>query len=491
MPYTLKTNQISVKDPETGEYSGVDILAEQTEQGLIAELQAEGTTQVNRINQAAVDVQSAVDKAETDAAKIISDTQTSVNTLETQKNTIAQTVASMAELGTDTTLSTPGMAADAGAVGDLSRQINDVEDLLIEQLIDYAENVLEGTPVLRNGDNGEIDVNGATCVYSGSTFDADKWVAFPISDFLVSNESFSYKLTFSSDTDLSKISSVAIRKLISPTTTGYLIQEFDAIENVYSMQRTVVNTADLYVAVLLTRYATDFTFTLSMTKSDSTVKIKDGIIKRSNLDPTVASNIIPAINTSTNVFAGTDSGINTEESATTDYGKYNAGFGVRAMQANTTGDHSSAFGFQALMKNTTGEANTAIGEDAIYENINGNGNTAVGAHALQNVTDSQNTGVGSGVMLNLTSGYFNTGIGGYNNGLNLTTGVRNTLIGAGANVSDGGLNDCIVIGMSSANKSGQIKIGQTNSTEVVFRIGGNEYKLNFNQDGTVTWESPT
>lgn len=130
MPYTLKTNQISVKDPETGEYSGVDILAEQTEQGLIAELQAEGTTQVNRINQAAVDVQSAVDKAETDAAKIISDTQTSVNTLESQKNTIAQTVASMAELGTDTTLSTPGMAADAGAVGDLNRQISDVDNIL-------------------------------------------------------------------------------------------------------------------------------------------------------------------------------------------------------------------------------------------------------------------------------------------------------------------------------------------------------------------------
>ena len=130
MPYTLKTNQISVKDPETGEYSGVDILAEQTEQGLIAELQAEGTTQVNRINQAAVDVQSAVDKAESDAAKIISDTQTSVNTLEAQKNTIAQTVASMAELGTDTTLSTPGMAADAGAVGDLSRQLNDLETRL-------------------------------------------------------------------------------------------------------------------------------------------------------------------------------------------------------------------------------------------------------------------------------------------------------------------------------------------------------------------------
>lgn len=139
MPYTLKTNQISVKDPETGEYSGVDILAEQTEQGLIAELQAEGTTQVNRINQAAVDVQAAVDQAESDAATIISSTQTSINTLEAQKNTIAQTVASMAELGTDTTFSTPGMAADAGAVGDLSRQISDVEEGVDPYRINIAD----------------------------------------------------------------------------------------------------------------------------------------------------------------------------------------------------------------------------------------------------------------------------------------------------------------------------------------------------------------
>lgn len=51
--------------------------------------------------------------------QIIAETQGAVNQLETQKNTIAQTVASMAQLGTDTTLSTPGMAADAKACGDL------------------------------------------------------------------------------------------------------------------------------------------------------------------------------------------------------------------------------------------------------------------------------------------------------------------------------------------------------------------------------------
>lgn len=45
MPYTLKTQQIAVKDPETGTYSGVDVLTEQTKSGLLAEIQAEGATQ--------------------------------------------------------------------------------------------------------------------------------------------------------------------------------------------------------------------------------------------------------------------------------------------------------------------------------------------------------------------------------------------------------------------------------------------------------------
>ena len=175
MPYTLKTSQISVKDPETGEYSGVDILAEQTEEGLIAELQAEGTKQVNRINQAAVDVQAAVDQAESDAAELISDTQESIDTLEAQKNTIAQTVASMAELGTDTTFTTPGMAADAGAVGDLSRQLSDVKSAITQVTRnlfdkDNSGNILNGNYV---DGTGNVSSNAATamviCPCEGNT----------------------------------------------------------------------------------------------------------------------------------------------------------------------------------------------------------------------------------------------------------------------------------------------------------------------------------
>jgi hypothetical protein len=48
----------------------------------------------------------------------VADAQTAVNALEAQKDTIAQTIEAMADLGTDTTLSTTGMAADAKVTGD-------------------------------------------------------------------------------------------------------------------------------------------------------------------------------------------------------------------------------------------------------------------------------------------------------------------------------------------------------------------------------------
>ena len=54
----------------------------------------------------------------------VEEAQAAVDELLEEKNTIAQTIADMAELGTDTTLTTPGMAADAKAAGD---RIADVE----------------------------------------------------------------------------------------------------------------------------------------------------------------------------------------------------------------------------------------------------------------------------------------------------------------------------------------------------------------------------
>lgn len=67
---------------------------------------------------------------EEDVDEVISSAQSAVNNLEAEKDTIAQTVASMAQLGTDTALSTAGMAADAKAAGDGIRSVeDDINDL--------------------------------------------------------------------------------------------------------------------------------------------------------------------------------------------------------------------------------------------------------------------------------------------------------------------------------------------------------------------------
>lgn len=62
--------------------------------------------------------QSAADQIER-VDEAVEQAQAAVDSLEEQKNEIAQTIASMAELGTDTTLTTPAMAADAAATGEV------------------------------------------------------------------------------------------------------------------------------------------------------------------------------------------------------------------------------------------------------------------------------------------------------------------------------------------------------------------------------------
>lgn len=89
MSVVIKTSEIQYKD-NAGNYHGINTIAEKK----------------------IADQEAALD------AKIAS-TQTSINSLESQKNTIAAAIASMAQLGTDTTLSTPGMAADAATCGEL------------------------------------------------------------------------------------------------------------------------------------------------------------------------------------------------------------------------------------------------------------------------------------------------------------------------------------------------------------------------------------
>lgn len=91
MSYTLKVQQIAVKDPDTGTYSGVDVLTEQTKSGLLAEIQAEGAAQRTSVTNTGTTQVSAVQaKGAETLASIPSDYTALSNEVDDLKNTLTQ-----------------------------------------------------------------------------------------------------------------------------------------------------------------------------------------------------------------------------------------------------------------------------------------------------------------------------------------------------------------------------------------------------------------
>ena len=96
---------------------------------------------------------------------------------------------------------------------------------------------------------------------------------------------------------------------------------------------------------------------------------------------------------------------------------------------------------------------------------------------------SYNTFIGSEAGYRYTTGSRNVNIG--SNTYGACKGNDNTVVGFGANHTDG-VNGILAIGNRTvSNKSNQIVIGTKNSDEVV--IAGKI--IHFNDDGTVTWEA--
>ena len=122
-------------------------------------------------------------------------------------------------------------------------------------------------------------------------------------------------------------------------------------------------------------------------------------------------------------------------------------FGINAAYANTTGVRNVAVGRDALKTNIAGNNNTAIGMNALYSSVTdnntaigynalyslttgGSDNTAVGYNALYTSTTSYiNTAVGNSTMENLTTGYQNAAFG-FRSLFRITTGIGNTALGA-------------------------------------------------------------
>ena len=131
----------------------------------------------------------------------------------------------------------------------------------------------------------------------------------------------------------------------------------------------------------------------------------------------------------------------------------NTAVGNVALFANTSGQYNTATGYAALNANTTGNFNTAFGYSALGSGLSTNSNcTAVGRSALNSATGGDNTAVGSSAGLAVTSGIQNTilGAGAANSGTNnLTTGFNNTIIGYLAAASAAAAQNEITLGNSS------------------------------------------
>jgi hypothetical protein len=130
--------------------------------------------------------------------------------------------------------------------------------------------------------------------------------------------------------------------------------------------------------------------------------------------------------------------------------------GWSALKANTTGPENSAFGLNALFSNTTGGQNVAVGQQALQANTTASNNTAVGYQAGYSQTTApanscfgykagyaQTTGgtYGANTFIGAEAGLASTGdintFVGAGSGYLVTSGARNTIIGAYSGNQDG------------------------------------------------------
>ena len=122
-------------------------------------------------------------------------------------------------------------------------------------------------------------------------------------------------------------------------------------------------------------------------------------------------------NGTANVAVGGNTGTDTAALQNTTSGSYNTALGVAALAQNTTASQGTAIGYQAGYTNTTGQNLVAIGYQAGYTS-NASNNTFVGYYSGQATTGTLNTFVGvNGVGYLVTSGAKNTILGAYSGNL--------------------------------------------------------------------------
>ena len=192
--------------------------------------------------------------------------------------------------------------------------------------------------------------------------------------------------------------------------------------------------------------------------------------------------------------------------------------GHNALRQLRTGNRNIGIGTYAMSQMESGEQNIAIGADSMFEVKSAEGCITLGKGAMQNGTSlERNIAIGEAALngsadstasLNIALGYC-AGYGcvgernifmGYNAAMSVKQGIanvfigdqcvgtngknQNTVIGAGAKAT-GDANRSVAIGyQAQTTKANQCVIGGANISEFVFGTK----KINFNDDGTVTWE---
>lgn len=195
------------------------------------------------------------------------------------------------------------------------------------------------------------------------------------------------------------------------------------------------------------------------------------------------------------------------------YGTRNVGLGTFALSEMIHGDHNVAIGSDSLYRTVNANDNISIGYSTMAKSTSSNihENVAIGTYAIHEQPDGSNGNVAIGNRAGYRASVDNTFVGnraGYssrgqgnvavgrgaleqvwNNGnYNVIVGY-NAGVNAGTEENPNTVSRSIAIGYKAkATKNAQAMIGSDEITEVVFC--GNK-KINFNVDGTVTWEPLT
>lgn len=160
-------------------------------------------------------------------------------------------------------------------------------------------------------------------------------------------------------------------------------------------------------------------------------------------------------------------------------------------------EHNIAIGQDSMAGVTTGKQNIGIGYGSMAspQNAGVNNSTCVGAQS-GNYVNSGCTYIGQRAGYHL-KGIYNTCLGLSAGAQQNATGEYNVFIGIQCGIDNTGatssnpkvVNNSIAIGRQArATKSNQMVLGSAEIAEVV--MCGNK-KINFNNDGTVTWETLT